>query len=139
MLETRLLIPDWPSVMRRFAVYWAEESRFRSPAPDSLAIELGRAVQANALRTPASANHVLLGPQESAFSVREQALPISNSGAKRRSTRISYAVPLVVTWNDRQSHTVVEEATTLSINCHGFRYFAKQRPQKNACSNFPNH
>jgi tetratricopeptide (TPR) repeat protein len=93
-------------------------------------------VQANALRTPASANHVLLGPQESAFSVREQTLPISNSGAKRRSTRISYAVPLVVTWNDRQSHTVVEEATTLSINCHGFRYFAKQRPQKNAALTF---
>ena len=31
---------------------------------------------------------------------------------------------------------MVEEATTLSINCHGFRYFAKQRPQKNAALTF---
>lgn len=63
--------------------------------------------------------------------MRERTPPISTSGAKRRSTRIAHTVALVVTWVDKHSGPVVEEVATVSISCHGFRYFARQRPQKN--------
>src|SRR5579863_5068868 len=88
------------------------------------------------MRTVTFASFTLVGPQESASSVREQAPPISSSGAKRRSTRIVHAVPLVVTWVDIHAKTVVEETATVSINCHGFRYFVKRRPRKNTSVTF---
>jgi hypothetical protein len=64
--------------------------------------------------------------------VKAQTPPIPVSGANRRSTRISKAVPLIVAWADGAAPAVTEETETLSINCHGFRYFARQRPPKNA-------
>jgi curved DNA-binding protein CbpA len=78
------------------------------------------------------ASFELLGFQESASSVREQAPPISASGAKRRSTRIVQTVPILVTWLDGEARTIAEETATLSINCHGFQYFSRQGPQRNA-------
>lgn len=68
--------------------------------------------------------------------MREQTPPITTSGAKRRSTRIAHVVPLTIAWVDRKARTVLENAVTVSINCHGFRYFAKHRPQKNASLTF---
>jgi len=84
------------------------------------------------VRTVASANFVLVGPQERASFVREQTPPISASGAKRRSSRIAHTAPMLVTWVDSQAGTIAEETTTVSINCHGFQYFSKQRPKKNS-------
>jgi curved DNA-binding protein CbpA len=91
---------------------------------------------ADALRFVMLAISVLFGPQESVSLVREQPPPISTSGAKRRSTRIAHTVPLILSWIDSKAETVVEETTTVSINCHGFQYFSKQRPQKNAPATF---
>ncbi len=68
--------------------------------------------------------------------MREQTPPIATSGAMRRSTRIAHTVALVVTWVDKRSGPVVEEVATVSISCHGFRYFARQRPQKNTSLTF---
>jgi len=79
---------------------------------------------------------VLAGSQESDSPVREQTPPISASGAKRRSTRILHTVPLIVSWVDSEAKTIVEETATVSINCHGFQYFSKHRPQKNASATF---
>jgi len=61
--------------------------------------------------------------------VSEQNPPISTSGAQRRTTRIAHTIPLRVTWVDGKARTVAEETATISINCHGFRYLSKQRPQ----------
>jgi curved DNA-binding protein CbpA len=63
--------------------------------------------------------------------VSEQDPPISANGAKRRSTRIVHTVPLLVTWVDGEARTIAEETATVSVNCHGFRYFSKQRPRIN--------
>jgi hypothetical protein len=63
--------------------------------------------------------------------VREQTPQISTSEPKRRSTRIAYSASLWVTWTDKQKRNYAEETVTLSINCHGFRIFSKQRPSKN--------
>lgn len=68
--------------------------------------------------------------------MREQTPPISTSGAKRRSTRIAHTVSLIVTWVDKNTGPVVEEVATVSISCHGFRYFASQRPQRNTSLTF---
>ena len=77
-----------------------------------------------------------VGPQESASTVRERTPPISTSGAKRRSTRIVQAVPLIVSWVDSRANTIVEETATVSVNCHGFQYFSRQRPPKNTSATF---
>jgi len=50
--------------------------------------------------------------------------------------RIAHTVPLVVTWVDKHAGPVVEEVATVSISCHGFRYFAKHRPPKNTSLTF---
>ena len=63
--------------------------------------------------------------------MREQTPPISTLGAKRRSTRITHTVPLLISWEDSQKKSFAEEAATESINCHGFRYFSRQRPRRN--------
>jgi hypothetical protein len=78
----------------------------------------------------------LAGPRESAFPVRVQTPPISPSGIKRRSARIACSVPLIVSWVDESARTITEETATVSINCHGFQYFSRQRPQKNASITF---
>ena len=88
------------------------------------------------MRTEAFASFALVGPQESASSVREQTPPISTSGAKRRSSRIIHTVPLIVTWVDGHAKTIAEKTATVSINCHGFRYFSRQRPRKNTSITF---
>lgn len=64
--------------------------------------------------------------------MREPNPPISTSGAKRRSTRIAQTVPLIVTWEDSDSRAIAEETATVSINCHGFQYFSRERPQRNS-------
>jgi tetratricopeptide (TPR) repeat protein len=64
--------------------------------------------------------------------VKEQTPPIKATDAKRRSTRVALAVPLVITWPGTQESTRVEETATLSINCHGCRYFSRHRPKKGA-------
>jgi DnaJ domain len=78
----------------------------------------------------------LVGPRECVLPVREQTPPISTSGAKRRSTRIVHTVPLIVSWVDTQARTIVEETATVSINCHGFQYFSRHRPQMNTSATF---
>jgi curved DNA-binding protein CbpA len=45
-------------------------------------------------------------------------------------------VPLLVTWVDCHARTVTERAATESINCHGFRFFSRERPQKNTTVTF---
>ena len=75
---------------------------------------------------------LLAGPRKVFFSVREPAPPIPASGAIRRGTRIAHAVPLRIYWKDGRARTITEDATTESVNCHGFRYFTQQRPPKNA-------
>lgn len=93
-------------------------------------------VHAEAVRTLTFASFALVGPQESASSVREQTPPIPTSGAKRRSSRIIHTVPLIVTWVDGHARTIAEKTATVSINCHGFRYFSRQRPRKNTSITF---
>jgi curved DNA-binding protein CbpA len=90
-------------------------------------------VYAEALRF---VNFARVGPRESASTVRERTPPISTSGAKRRSTRIVHIVPLIVSWLDSHGSTIVEETATVSINCHGFQYFSRQRPPKDASATF---
>jgi len=57
--------------------------------------------------------------------VKEQTPPIAASGARRRSTRVVQSIPVVVTWSQNGSKTVLEETATLSINCHGCQYFSR--------------
>lgn len=64
--------------------------------------------------------------------MKEQTPPIKSTDAKRRSTRVTHAVPLLITWPETQEKTRIEETATLSINCHGCRYFSRQRPKKGA-------
>lgn len=106
--------------------------RFRGPSPSRNPLPQA-VVYAEAMRF---AKFALVGPQESVSSLRELILPISTLGAKRRSTRIADIVPLVVRWDDSQARTIVEETATVSINCHGFQYFSKRRPQKNTSITF---
>ena len=64
--------------------------------------------------------------------VSEPAPILPSSGAERRSTRVAHAVPIRIHWTDRRAKPQVEETATMSISCHGFRYFSKQRPQKDS-------
>ena len=69
--------------------------------------------------------------------MREQPTPIPTFGAQRRSTRIAHTVPLVIRWDNSDTGcTIIETTATVSINCHGFQYFSKQRPPKNAAATF---
>jgi curved DNA-binding protein CbpA len=43
---------------------------------------------------------------------------------------------VIVRWVDSHAKTIVEETATVSINCHGFQYFSKHRPQKNTSATF---
>ena len=78
----------------------------------------------------------LVGPWKGVLSLREPTPPIATFGAKRRSTRLAHAVPLLVSWTNSPARTVTDEAATVSISCHGFRYFSRQRPPKNASITF---
>ncbi len=91
---------------------------------------------AEAWRFVKFANFALVGLQESVSPLREQIPPISTSGAKRRSTRIAHAVPLIVSWVDSRAGTIAEETATVSVSCHGFQYFSRRRPRKNASATF---
>ncbi len=42
----------------------------------------------------------------------------------------------MVSWADWQAQTITEESETLSINCHGFRYYSTQRLPKNTAITF---
>ena len=64
--------------------------------------------------------------------MREPTPPISASGAKRRSARISRTVSIAVAWVDRLEKAVNEQTATVSISCHGFLYISRQSPQKNS-------
>ncbi len=57
--------------------------------------------------------------------MKEQTPPIAASGARRRSTRVVQSVPVVITWSEGRSKTVLEETATLSVNCHGCQYFSR--------------
>ena len=50
---------------------------------------------------------------------------------KRRSTRIVQAMPLMVAGVDSLGRALREQTATLSINCHGCRYFSKYPVEKN--------
>jgi hypothetical protein len=63
--------------------------------------------------------------------VKEHTPPIAASGAKRRSTRVVQAVPLVITWDGNHSRELLEKTATLSINCHGCQYFSRFKVRKN--------
>ena len=43
-----------------------------------------------------------------------------------------HALPIRVRWTDRRGKTQVEETATISISCHGFQCFSKQRPPKDS-------
>jgi len=88
------------------------------------------------MRVAVFADDARAGPRESGRPVRHDTPAIKTSGPKRRSTRIVRSVPVIVTWMDRQSRTIVEETATASINCHGFQYFSKYRPLKNTSATF---
>ena len=64
--------------------------------------------------------------------MKEQTPSIVAKGAKRRSTRIVQAIPLVITWVGPQSRVLTEESTTLIINCHGCQCFSRYKFRKNA-------
>ncbi len=64
--------------------------------------------------------------------MKEQPPAILATGAKRRSTRIAHAVPIVIAWQAPKDKPFIEEAATLSVNCHGCRYFSRYRPRKNS-------
>ena len=49
----------------------------------------------------------------------------------RRSTRIEQAIPLTVAGRDAVGRPLREQTATLSINCHGCRYFSQHRIEKN--------
>jgi curved DNA-binding protein CbpA len=51
--------------------------------------------------------------------------------AKRRSTRVVQAVPLVVAALDAVGRPLQEQTATLSINCHGCRYFSRHQVEPN--------
>ena len=51
---------------------------------------------------------------------------------QRRSTRILRSVPLTVAATDAAGQPLNEQTATLSVNCHGCRYFSKYRLQKDA-------
>jgi curved DNA-binding protein CbpA len=74
----------------------------------------------------------MAGSRERAWAVPAQILPILASVVKRRSTRIARSIPLLVSFIDRHAKTIIEDAATVSINCHGFQYFSRHRPQKGA-------
>jgi len=63
--------------------------------------------------------------------VKEHTPAIPASGAKRRSTRVVQAVPLLNKWNGSGSRKHLEETATLSFNCHGCQYFSKFNVRKN--------
>ncbi|HEY2647228.1 MAG TPA: DnaJ domain-containing protein [Candidatus Acidoferrales bacterium] len=68
--------------------------------------------------------------------MRELTPAFPTSGPKRRSTRIIHSAPLLVTWIDQRKRNCAENTVTLSINCHGFRFFSRQRPSKNTAITF---
>jgi len=100
------------------------------PALDSHSVNVGADCEQGSAHQNVCA-HCTGQPSESGLSVSEQDPPISANGAKRRSTRIVHTVPLLVTWVDGEARTIAEETATVSVNCHGFRYFSKQRPRIN--------
>jgi curved DNA-binding protein CbpA len=50
----------------------------------------------------------------------------------RRSTRIEQAVSVLVAGRDAAGRPLQEQTATLSLNCHGCRYFSKYRVQKDS-------
>ena len=63
--------------------------------------------------------------------MKEHTPPIAASGAKRRSTRVVQAVPLVITWDGNHARELLEKTATLSMNCHGCQYFSRFKVRKN--------
>jgi len=51
---------------------------------------------------------------------------------KRRSTRLLQSVPMVIAGVDAAGRRVEEHTATLSINCHGCRYFSRYRLTKDS-------
>lgn len=64
--------------------------------------------------------------------MKEQTPPIVAKGAKRRSTRLPKATPLLITWLGARGKTLTEESTTAIVNCHGCRYSSRYRLKKNS-------
>src|SRR2546422_11271844 len=64
--------------------------------------------------------------------VAETGVPGESYARKRRSTRLLQAVPLTVAGRDAAGHAVREQTATLSLNCHGCRYFSRHRVEQNA-------
>ena len=50
---------------------------------------------------------------------------------QRRSTRVVQAVPLVVARVDAVGRPLKEQTATLSVNCHGCRYFSRYAIERN--------
>lgn len=64
--------------------------------------------------------------------MKEQTPPLAATGAKRRSTRVAHTIPVMVSWLGPQTEPGLERTATLSINCHGCRYFSRYTPRKNS-------
>jgi len=65
-------------------------------------------------------------------SVKVQTPPPAATGAKRRSTRVAHTIQVMVSWLGPKTEPLVEKASTLSINCHGCRYFSRYPQRKNS-------
>lgn len=62
-----------------------------------------------------------------------ESLASNDPGAqKRRSTRITQAVPITVTGVDALGQPFKERTTTIGINCHGCKYQSKHYVPKNS-------
>jgi tetratricopeptide (TPR) repeat protein len=64
--------------------------------------------------------------------VNEQTPPLAAASPKRRSTRVARTIPVMVSWIGPQAEPLLEKTATLSINCHGCRYFSHYILRKNA-------
>ncbi len=51
---------------------------------------------------------------------------------KRRSTRVVHAMPLTVAGRDAAGSPLQEQTATISLNCHGCRYFSRHRVEKDS-------
>ncbi len=51
---------------------------------------------------------------------------------KRRSTRLLHTVPVSVAGQDAAGRPLAEQTATISLNCHGCRYFSRFRVERNS-------
>ena len=62
----------------------------------------------------------------------EQHTAGTSTTRRRRSTRLLQSVPIRIRLNDALGRPVSEETATISINCHGCRFFSRNRMKQDA-------